>query len=118
MASSLLAGKKIQYAEVVRSEEKGSDVNLAVQLVHDAHQGDFECAVVVSNDSDLVEAIRIVTQELNKAVGVINPHLYPSVKLLKVATFLKSIRPGALARSQFPDNLTDATGTFHKPPSW
>jgi len=40
--------------EVVKTEEKGSDVNLAVQLLHDAHLDRFDCAIVVSGDSDLL----------------------------------------------------------------
>ena len=44
-------------AEILDTEEKGSDVNLAVHLVNDAWHGRFDCAVVVSNDSDLAEAM-------------------------------------------------------------
>ncbi len=40
---------------VIKSEEKGSDVNLATALLVDAYERDFEQAVVVSNDSDLVD---------------------------------------------------------------
>ena len=50
-------------AQVCTMEEKGSDVNLAVHLVNDAWAGRFEAAAVLSNDTDLVEPIRIVTQE-------------------------------------------------------
>lgn len=39
-------------AEVFRTEEKGSDVNLASHLLLDAFQKNCETAVVVSNDSD------------------------------------------------------------------
>jgi len=43
------------YETVLRTEEKGSDVNLAAHLLHDAHRGLIDCAVIVSNDSDLAE---------------------------------------------------------------
>jgi uncharacterized LabA/DUF88 family protein len=46
--------------EVWKNEEKGSDVNLALHLLNDAWQDAFDCAVVVSNDSDLAEALRMV----------------------------------------------------------
>ncbi len=59
--------------EVVKTEEKGSDVNLAVQLVHDAHLNRFDCAVIVSGDSDLLMPVKIVRDELTKVVGVLNP---------------------------------------------
>ena len=39
--------------EVWRTEEKGSDVNLATHLLVDAFRGEYETAVVISNDSDL-----------------------------------------------------------------
>ena len=47
-------------AEVVRTEEKGSDVNLAVHLLNDGWLDAYDCAVVVSNDSDIAEAMRLV----------------------------------------------------------
>jgi len=53
-----VAGQRQQYARVIKTEEKGSDVNLATHLLHDAHRGWFEAAVIVSNDSDLLEPIK------------------------------------------------------------
>ena len=41
-----------QYAHVLIPEEKGSDVNLAVHLLNDAHRDKFDVAYVMSNDSD------------------------------------------------------------------
>jgi hypothetical protein len=32
--------------------------------------------------------------------------------------FYKQIRRGVLEASQFSNPLTDAQGTFHKPPTW
>ena len=46
--------------QVMKTEEKGSDVNLATHLLLDASVGDFETALVVTNDSDLCEPIRQV----------------------------------------------------------
>mgnify|MGYP001380106215 FL=1 len=107
-----------QYCRVIKTEEKGSDVNLAAHLLNDAHKGDFETAVLVTNDSDLLEPMRIVRQELNLPVGLVNPHKNPSFMLRPHATFIKQTRQGVLRLSQFPDTLTDANGTFHKPVSW
>lgn len=99
-------------------EEKGTDVNLVAHLVNDAHKGLFDVAVVVSNDSDLSEAIRIVTQELGKPVGIINPYDRFSKTLIKYSSFQKTAREHTVLGSQFPASLTDATGTFIKPSSW
>lgn len=106
------------YVEVVKTEEKGSDVNLATHLVHDAHKGFFDTAVVVTNDSDLCEPIRIVRDELGLPVGILYPDKSLSRQLQRYASFVRPIRQGVLAQSQFPDELTDNVGTFHKPTSW
>jgi uncharacterized LabA/DUF88 family protein len=60
--------------EVIKTEEKGSDVNLATYLLLDACRGDCDVAVVVTNDSDLKEPITIVREDLGMTVGVVNPH--------------------------------------------
>ena len=113
-----LVNGRVQFAQVVKEEEKGSDVHLATQLVHDAHRGAFDVALVVSNDSDLVPPIALVTQTLGLRVGVANPHKNQSVQLASAASFLRPMRPWVLARSQLPATLIDEIGTFHKPTNW
>lgn len=110
---------KIKYANVMKTEEKGSDVNIASHLINDGYKKLYEVAVLVTNDSDLVEPIKIIRSELNLPVIVLNPRpSTPSHELRKYATFVKPIRQRALAASQFPNELTDAIGTFHKPSKW
>lgn len=111
-------GHAQQYVKVIKTEEKGSDVNLATHLLHDAHMDRFDVAVVVSNDSDLLGPIKIVRSELGKKVGVLNPQKHPSRAILPHIDFIKQIRSGALGASQFPDQLQDETGQFSKPLSW
>ena len=50
---------KLDYIEVIKTEEKGSDVNLATHLLYDGFRNDYDIAVVISNDSDLLEPIKI-----------------------------------------------------------
>ncbi len=50
-------------AEFHAMEEKGSDVNLAAHMLNDAWKGMFDTAAVISNDTDLVTPIRMVTAE-------------------------------------------------------
>jgi uncharacterized LabA/DUF88 family protein len=108
-----------RFARVTKTEEKGSDVNIAAHLIHDAHKGLFDVAVLITNDSDLTEPIKIVRRELGLQVGILNPHEQtPSQMLLKHASFVKQIRHGVLAASQFPDVLKDRQGAFHKPKAW
>lgn len=109
-------GNKV--AEVIKTEEKGSDVNIATHMIHDGHLDRYDVAVLVSNDSDLAEPVRIVRHELGKTVGMLNPHKYPSHELKKHVMFMKPIRMGVLGASQFPEKLHDADGTFHKPREW
>ncbi len=90
------AGARQQYVRVIKTEEKGSDVNLATHLLHDAHMGRFDVGVVVSNDSDLLEPIKIVRKQLGKKVGILNPHPTPSRALLPHIDFFKPIRAGVL----------------------
>ena len=108
-----------KYVRVIKTEEKGSDVNIAAHLINDGHQQRYAAAILISNDSDLVEPVKIVRYELKFPVGVLNPiPAKPSHELRKYATFVKPIRRGVLAASQFPPTLTDAVGTFYKPPAW
>jgi len=106
------------YVKVTKTEEKGSDVNLATHLLVDGYHGDYEIAVVVSNDSDLLAPIQVVTQEFKKPVGLLNPQRYPSHALLPHVAFIKQIRSGVLAKSQFPVTLRDQRGRFSKPAVW
>lgn len=107
-----------QMVYVDKTEEKGSDVNIAAHLVHDGHLKRYEVAAVVSNDSDLMEPVRIVRQELGIPVGILNPHQHHSVALKPQATFMKRIRQSDVAACQFPAIMHDAKGQFHKPPTW
>ena len=107
-----------KYVRVIKTEEKGSDVNLAVHLLNDAYRKDFEVAVMVTNDSDLLEPLKMVKYQLGLPVGIVNPQKHPSFHLKQHATFIKTLRKGVLSASQFPDMLTDMHGTFHKPAGW
>ncbi len=103
---------------VITTEEKGSDVNLATMLLADGFRGDYEVAVVISNDSDLVLPIRLVKTQLRLPVGLLKPGKRYAVELVVAATFYKPVREGVLAASQFPPQLTDAHGTITKPSRW
>jgi hypothetical protein len=111
-----------KFADVIKMEEKGSDVNLATMLLVDAFDGDFEQAVIISNDSDLVLPVDVVKSKFKRPVGVVypctRPNRTPSVALQKVATFTREIREPTLRASQFASPLTDADGTFTKPAKW
>ena len=113
-----LASPASGYVKVIKTEEKGSDVNLATHLLVDAFRNDYELAVIVSNDSDLLAPIQVVTQQFGKPIGLLNPHKNPSVALIPHVLFVKNIRRGVLKNSLFAPVLADAQGSFSKPPAW
>jgi hypothetical protein len=105
-------------AEVLNSEEKGSDVNLASWLLMDAFTNDYEVAIVVSDDSDLYAPVQMVTTQLGKKVGILNPQQKGACQLQSAATFVRQLRLGPATASQFSQTLNDANGTFTRPASW
>ena len=109
------------HVSVRRTEEKGSDVNLATYLLLDCFRNDCTEAVVISNDSDLATPIRVVRDELQIPIGVINPHQrkFRSALLSQAASWtFQDINRRHFRDCQFPQTLTDAVGAFSKPPGW
>src|SRR6266508_1727633 len=104
--------------EVVKTEEKGSDVNLATYLLLDAFQRDCDVAVVISNDSDLKLPIEVAHSMLGVRVGVVNPHPPARRSRALRPTFFKQLRTSTLAACQFPPTLADPTGAIRKPAHW
>lgn len=105
--------------EVLKTEEKGSDVNLATHLLVDGFEGRFDCAIVISNDSDLMLPVKTVKQKLKKLVIILNPHGHNSIQLKKYSHVHKQIRANNLADAQFPNQISAANGDLiTKPATW
>lgn len=109
-----------KFVQVFTTEEKGSDVNLATHLVSDAYRNRFEAALVLSQDTDLIEPLRIVKHDLGLTVGIgWMDGTSPGKKHRRVSDFIRHITPTMLRRSQFPDDLFDKGGRrLLKPPGW
>ena len=107
---------------VMRSEEKGTDVNIAAYLLADCFKDDYEQAALISNDSDFALAVRMVRDDFNKPIIVVNPvrKAGRGVAALERAStrMIHRINPSHLRDSQFPDRMTDSKGTFSKPRGW
>ncbi|MGA8820855.1 MAG: NYN domain-containing protein [Xanthobacteraceae bacterium] len=104
-------------AEVHAMEEKGSDVNLAAHLLNDAWKNSFDVAAVFSNDTDLIEPIRMVAKERNKPVFVVCPGRWGMARGLQtVATYSRHIKRPMLAASQFPNSIPGTA--IMKPAGW
>jgi hypothetical protein len=67
-----------------------------------AFKGEFDLAAGLTNDTDLVEPVRIVTQELNLPVTLLTPTAQPATSLMKVATYVRHIQP-YIGPCQLPD---------------
>ena len=103
--------------EVHTMEEKGSDVNLAAHLLNDAWKKSFDAAVVISNDTDLVTPIRMVSVEQGKPVFVVCPGGKRMARpLAAVATRKRHVRPSMLRAAQFPRNIPGIS--VSKPATW
>ena len=108
------------YVLVRDSEEKGSDVNLATRLLVDGFNGEYEQAVVVSNDADFAGAMRYVRDDLGLRVTLVNPdprNVSPR-QLADAATYVKRLWKSHLGRSLLPDTLRDEIGAIRKPDGW
>ena len=104
---------------IIAQVEKHTDVNLAVHLINDANRDRFDCVVVISNDSDFAEALRLVKDECRKEVWLLSPvklHEKPTSKLTVHATRTKVIWPSTLKRSQLPRRIPGSK--LRKPRGW
>lgn len=112
--------------EVFRTDEKRSDVNLASHLLLDACAGDFEKALVISNDSDFAFPVHAVRARLGLTIGVSCPIARPGRRaarpLVNAASFTAHItrrRQKLLRESQFPNPVIDPNGRLiRKPAGW
>ncbi len=101
-------------------EEKMSDVNLAVQLVLDAEDGNFDTAIIVSGDSDLTTPVRRVLGRFpHKRVIIAFPPKRNSEALKKAATAHFRLGNRKIRSSLLPDPVTTPAGiTLACPAAW
>jgi len=105
---------------VIKTEEKGTDVNLAVQMAVDAVRDEFDYAMLFSNDSDMAYAVQIASRECKKKVGLYIARKAVSFKVLREnVSYIRSITPAILAAHQFPDEIKTQSGRIiKKPKDW
>jgi len=110
-----------RMASVLKIEEKRTDVDIATCLLVDCFTGDFDEAVIISNDSDLVPPIEVVKNQFKKPIWVVNPHFKsrPHRHLVTAASHCYTrINKSAIVACQLPNTLTDSSGQITKPPEW
>lgn len=118
--ASAWAKGKIKMVEVIKTEEKGTDVNLAVQMVADAKDDLFDYAMLFSNDSDMSYAIQIAKQQCKKQIGLFIARDAISYQSLKENVLhIKRLGPATFAKAQFPSEISVSNGRIiRKPADW
>jgi len=100
--------------------EKMTDVNIAMELLTDAFQDNFDIALLISADGDLVGPVRKVKQLFpKKRVIVVFPPKRYSNALKNVADVCLHLDRVTLAKSVLPDEVVKADGfVLQRPSRW
>lgn len=98
----------------IAHEEKETDVNIALHLLDDAYQDRYDEAIIVSQDSDLFPAIKLVKKNFpHKKIKIITPpNLHHSKEMARIVGKKKlgKIQKIHLERSLLPERITDQNG--------
>ncbi len=104
--------------QVLVSEEKGTDVNIAVEIVNDIHTKDFDSVLLISNDGDLERSLNIAKQKGKKIILIsplMNKKARPAHKLVKIADHVYFLKiPNILKKSLLPKSV----GIYTCPSHW
>lgn len=114
------AGHCQPAVEVLITEEKGSDVNLATYLLLDAFDDAFDTAVVISDDSDLLEPIKVVKERFGRRIVIIRIRTNRGSVFKNVADAVYDAnRLRYYSQNQFPATLTSSSGkVINRPSGW
>ena len=101
-------------------EEKQTDVNIALRLFQLAVLDQYDKAIIVSGDTDLLPAVRVVQSTFpSKQIGVVIPISRASEDLKKQADFHYKMKEKHLHSSLYPENLTLTDGSVvQRPKNW
>lgn len=100
--------------------EKKTDVNIAVAMLLDAADDRFDTAILISGDSDLVNAVHGVQQRFapKRVWMAFPPHRFQT-ELEEAALGRVRIREWMLAESQLPPVVVTKSGArLHRPAEW
>lgn len=86
-------------------EEKESDVNIAIHLLNEAHLDNFDKAIVITADSDLVPAIEMVKMNFpNKEIIVATPpNRYRIAREIQSLVTTRKIKEKHLSNNLLPE---------------
>jgi len=100
--------------------EKMTDVNIATQIIIDAYKDNYDMAMLVSGDSDLVPPIKVIHENFKqKRVFVAFPPKRHNSSVSLVAKGSMTIGRKKLADSQLPNEVQKTDGyILRKPSEW
>lgn len=103
-----------------KPSEKMTDVNIAVEMLADAFQNNFDVAILISADSDLTGPIKYIKQIFHeKQIIVAFPPSRFSYELQNIAHATFSIGRKKIADSVFPENVVKQDGyVLKRPAKW
>ena len=93
-----------------KREEKKTDVAIAAHMVADARMGEFDVAMLISGDSDLVPPVEMVAAMPNRRVVAAFPPSRKSHDLRRAAGASTDISRAALRKSQLADSVALPNG--------
>ena len=100
------------------SQEKMTDVNIAVELLEDAFQDRFDTALLISADSDLVPPVLAVKRLFpKKRVVTVFPPGRSSQALKQCSDAFFVLGRAKLAVSQLPETIRKPDGVLLQRPS-
>lgn len=102
------------------SNEKMTDVNIAVEMITDAYTDKYDTAMLISGDSDLIPPIKAIHNYFpTKRVFVAFPPNRFTISVSKEAKGSLMIGHAKLKGSQFPNSITKPDGhVLVKPTTW
>ena len=111
--------KKCGNIEAVPNE-KMTDVNIAVEMLSDAYEDNFDNAILISADSDLVGPIQSILRLFpQKRVVIAFPPDRFSFALKEIASASFTIGRKKIAENVFPNEVTKKNGyILKKPERW
>jgi uncharacterized LabA/DUF88 family protein len=101
-------------AEWVAHEEKETDVSIGITMLNDAYKGRYEKAYLVTRDSDLVPAVKMIRTEFpaKEVIAVAPPLMGHSNDLLTVCSGKKKISPDQIRSCLLPKLVKHSDGTL------
>jgi len=111
---------RLCHREFQTFEEKLTDVNIAIHMFRGAYLDEYDKAILVSADTDIIPAIRMIRDLFpTKQVGVVVPIGSFGMELKQECDFHFQMKERQLARSQLPDEVDDPLlGVVRRPETW